>query len=167
MEVSGQHHAPAVLPPGKRPGTHWVGSCVGLRAGVDSMKKKNSLGPTGMRTPDRPGCNLVSLSKNQTNKHIRAGEISHTCGISDGSNHELAHRFKFRCTTGMFLWAKGRNCYFRSVVGCVRYTTKCGIPKLVCAIYMYICMYGIPKLVCAIYIYIYVCVCVCVCVWYT
>jgi hypothetical protein len=35
--VNGQHHAPAVLYlKGKDPGTHWIGSWVGLRAGVDT-----------------------------------------------------------------------------------------------------------------------------------
>jgi hypothetical protein len=35
MEVSGQRHAPAALTPGKRPGTHYAGSWVGPRAGLD------------------------------------------------------------------------------------------------------------------------------------
>jgi hypothetical protein len=30
MVVDGQRHAPAALPPGKTPGTHCVGGCVGL-----------------------------------------------------------------------------------------------------------------------------------------
>ena len=33
--VGGQRHAPAALPPGKRPGTHCIGGWVGLRAGMD------------------------------------------------------------------------------------------------------------------------------------
>jgi hypothetical protein len=38
MEVGGQLHAPAVLPPppGKRPGTHCIGGWVGPRAGLDT-----------------------------------------------------------------------------------------------------------------------------------
>jgi len=32
MEVSGQLHAPA-------PGTHWIGGCVGPRAGLDGVVK--------------------------------------------------------------------------------------------------------------------------------
>jgi hypothetical protein len=35
MRVGGQRHAPAVLPPGKRPGTHCTGDWVGPRAGLD------------------------------------------------------------------------------------------------------------------------------------
>ena len=35
MRVSGQLHAPAALPPGKRPGTHCIGGWVGPRAGLD------------------------------------------------------------------------------------------------------------------------------------
>jgi len=39
MCVGGQHHAPAALPPGKRPGTHRTGGWVGHRAGVDQCGK--------------------------------------------------------------------------------------------------------------------------------
>jgi hypothetical protein len=34
MSVGGQLHAPAALPPGKRPGTHCIGGWVGPRAGL-------------------------------------------------------------------------------------------------------------------------------------
>jgi hypothetical protein len=34
MGVGGQHHAPAALPLGKRPGTHCIGGWVGPRAGL-------------------------------------------------------------------------------------------------------------------------------------
>jgi hypothetical protein len=37
MEVSGQLHAPAVLPPGKEPDTHWKGGWVGLRVVLDAV----------------------------------------------------------------------------------------------------------------------------------
>jgi hypothetical protein len=37
MEVSGQLHAPAALPPGERaPGTHWIGGWVGPRAVLEA-----------------------------------------------------------------------------------------------------------------------------------
>jgi len=39
MGVGGQCHAPAALPLGKRPGTHFIGSWVGLRAIVDRCGK--------------------------------------------------------------------------------------------------------------------------------
>ena len=48
MEMGGQRHAPAVLSPGKRPGTHCIGGWVGPRAGTED------LAPTGFRSPDRP-----------------------------------------------------------------------------------------------------------------
>jgi hypothetical protein len=38
-EVSGQLHAPAALPPGKSPGTHFIGGWVDPRAGLDDMEK--------------------------------------------------------------------------------------------------------------------------------
>jgi len=34
MGVGGQRHAPAGLLPGKRPGTHCTGGCVGPRVGL-------------------------------------------------------------------------------------------------------------------------------------
>jgi hypothetical protein len=37
--VSGQHHAPAALPRGKRPGTHCIGGCVGPRGRSGRMRK--------------------------------------------------------------------------------------------------------------------------------
>jgi hypothetical protein len=39
MRVGGQLHAPAALPPGKRPGTHCIGGWVGPRAGLDGCEK--------------------------------------------------------------------------------------------------------------------------------
>ena len=39
MEVGGQRHTPAALPPGKRPGTHRTGGWVGHRAGLDECGK--------------------------------------------------------------------------------------------------------------------------------
>jgi hypothetical protein len=35
--VSSQIHAPSALPQRKSPGTHWIGGCVGPRAGLDDM----------------------------------------------------------------------------------------------------------------------------------
>jgi hypothetical protein len=45
MEVGGQRHVPATLPPGKRPGTFCIGGWVGPRTGLDGCGK--SCPPTG------------------------------------------------------------------------------------------------------------------------
>jgi hypothetical protein len=37
--VGGQRHAPAALPPGKRPGTHFIGGWMGPRADLDGCGK--------------------------------------------------------------------------------------------------------------------------------
>jgi len=37
--VKGQRHAPAALYPRERPGTHFTGGSVGLRAGLDRCGK--------------------------------------------------------------------------------------------------------------------------------
>jgi hypothetical protein len=51
MGVGGQRHAPAALPPGQRPGTHFTGGWVSPRAGLDGAE---NFAPIGIRSPDRP-----------------------------------------------------------------------------------------------------------------
>jgi hypothetical protein len=49
MEVSGQLHAPAALPPGEgTPGTHWIGGWVDPKAGPDDVEKRKSLTLPGL-----------------------------------------------------------------------------------------------------------------------
>jgi hypothetical protein len=50
MGVGGQRHAPAALPPGKRPDTHCIGGLVGLRPRMDKCGKSRL--PPGLRSPD-------------------------------------------------------------------------------------------------------------------
>jgi len=46
MEVSGQINAPAALSPWKKPNlTHWFGSSVDTRAGLDAVAKKKKTAP--------------------------------------------------------------------------------------------------------------------------
>jgi len=40
MEVNGQHHAPAALPPGKKPRIQLTGDVVGPRAGHEGFGEK-------------------------------------------------------------------------------------------------------------------------------
>jgi hypothetical protein len=40
MEVSGQFHAPAALPPRKEPVTHWIADWLGPRAVLDAVVKR-------------------------------------------------------------------------------------------------------------------------------
>jgi hypothetical protein len=51
MWVGAQLHAPAALPPGKKPGSHSIAGCVGPKTGLDGCSK---LALTGIRSPDRP-----------------------------------------------------------------------------------------------------------------
>jgi hypothetical protein len=53
MGVGGQRHAPAALPPGKRPDNHGIGDWVGPRAGLDGCGKSP---PTEIQSPGRPTC---------------------------------------------------------------------------------------------------------------
>jgi hypothetical protein len=59
MAVSGQRHAPAVLPPGKTPGTHFTGGWVGFRAGLDGCEKSR---PYRDSIPVRTARNELSIN---------------------------------------------------------------------------------------------------------
>jgi len=61
MEVGGQLHAPAALPPDKSPGTRPIGDWVGPRAGLDAVAKKNNPSPCRESHPDRPIRILVTI----------------------------------------------------------------------------------------------------------
>jgi hypothetical protein len=52
--VSGQFHAPAALPLGKEPGTHWIRGWVDPRAGLDDVEKRKFLTLPGLEL--RPLC---------------------------------------------------------------------------------------------------------------
>jgi hypothetical protein len=53
--VSGQHHAPAALYPGRKdPGTQFTGGWVGPRAGLDTEARGKILCPCQRSNPDRP-----------------------------------------------------------------------------------------------------------------
>jgi hypothetical protein len=51
MGVGSQQHAPAALPPGRRPGTHFAGGWVGLRDGIGGCGKSRAHRDS---TPERP-----------------------------------------------------------------------------------------------------------------
>jgi hypothetical protein len=54
MEVSGQLHATATLPPAETAaGTHWIGGWVGLRASLGSMEQRKIL-PLRESNPSHP-----------------------------------------------------------------------------------------------------------------
>jgi hypothetical protein len=54
MEVSGQLHAPAALPPGKAAGTHWIGGWVGPRGVLDAVMKRKIPRPRQESNPRTP-----------------------------------------------------------------------------------------------------------------
>jgi len=43
MEMSGQQHTSAALPPGKEPGTYWIVGWLDLRAGLEVLEEENLL----------------------------------------------------------------------------------------------------------------------------
>jgi hypothetical protein len=62
MEASNQLHAPAVLPPGKKPGTHQT------EGSVDVQEKGKCLAFAKIKTPDCPAHSLVTILSNPSNK---------------------------------------------------------------------------------------------------
>jgi hypothetical protein len=70
MEVSGQLHVPAALPPETKPGTHRIGGWVVPRAGLGSVAKGKM--PAGNRTPhDQPKA-LSLYYNNYSNNYYNA-----------------------------------------------------------------------------------------------
>jgi hypothetical protein len=62
MEVSGQLHAAAVLPPGKDPpGTHWIGGCVDPIAGLNVLGTRKKPCPCRESNPGFPARILVTI----------------------------------------------------------------------------------------------------------
>jgi hypothetical protein len=57
--MNAQLQAPAAVSPGKNTLTHLTGGWVGPRGSLDVLKKKESLAPTGIQTPDRPVRSLI------------------------------------------------------------------------------------------------------------
>jgi hypothetical protein len=45
----------------KHPCTHWIGSRVGSRAGLDAVEKRNNPSPCGKSNPGCPACSLVTI----------------------------------------------------------------------------------------------------------
>jgi hypothetical protein len=61
MELSGQLHAPAALPPRiKPPGTHWLGGWVGPSASLEDVEKRHFLTLPGLEL--RVECETLELS---------------------------------------------------------------------------------------------------------
>jgi len=86
MEVSGQFHALADLPPGVRaPDTHRIGGWVGPRAGLDVVSKRKRPCPYRKSNPVRPTPSLVTtltyprfyLSKINFNIILKIRPVSH------------------------------------------------------------------------------------------
>jgi hypothetical protein len=71
MEVSGQLHAPAALPPGKEPpGTHCIGGWVGPRTVLDTVVKIKIPSPRRESNPRNPV--VQSVAQRYTNWAITA-----------------------------------------------------------------------------------------------
>jgi hypothetical protein len=82
MKVSGQLHAPAALPRGKKsPGTHWIGGWVDPRAGLDDVEKRKFLTLPGLKP--RP---LGRPARDQSLYRLRYPGSFHFSGINTKLN---------------------------------------------------------------------------------
>jgi hypothetical protein len=72
MGVGGQRHAPAALPPGKRPGTHCIGGWVGPRVGLDGCSPFEYL-------KSNPKLNSVKDQTSVNNGHADTDELVSLC----------------------------------------------------------------------------------------
>ena len=64
--MGGQHHAPAALPLGRRPGNHCTGGWVGTRAGLEGY----NLAPIGILYLDLPAHGKLLYLLNYPSPHI-------------------------------------------------------------------------------------------------
>jgi hypothetical protein len=105
MDVSGQLHAPAALPPGERaPGTHWIGGWVGPRAVLDAVVKRKFHIP---RTPIIQRMKLLCLYEfffDIVNIHLSTKTSSYvyvqftiSTVISHGSYQQMRVKETFVC----------------------------------------------------------------------
>ena len=81
MGVDGQRHAPAALPPGKRPGILYTGGWVGLKAGIGTKVLKKNL----KAIPEKPSKDeLHTAAKLGTSYIIRTVLQSESGSLSGG-----------------------------------------------------------------------------------
>ena len=97
--------ASAALPPGKKPGTHWVGKLGGFQRRSERFtNKEKPLAPIVLRTPDRPARTIQSVDLQQRiipstttfcphkeNPHGRAGNRTQDLVISSQKLWPLDH----------------------------------------------------------------------------
>jgi hypothetical protein len=87
MEVNGQTHAWATLPPGNNTSTHWIGGCEGTRPRLDVLEKKTiSFCPYWKLNPG-----LSTLSIHQL---CFPGSHTFVCGLFNNTvcNFEFLHK---------------------------------------------------------------------------
>jgi hypothetical protein len=70
MEVSGQRHGQAALPPGENSGIHWRREWVGPRAGPDVSGDEKISCPDRIRTPVLPARSLVAIAHTVYRPHL-------------------------------------------------------------------------------------------------
>jgi hypothetical protein len=88
MGVGGQRHAPAALPPGKRPGTHCIRGWMGPTGA-------ENLAHTGIRSPDRPARSESLYRLNYLDPYIYLISISILYSLSRQDLRTLHLSFTF------------------------------------------------------------------------
>ena len=79
-----QRHAPAALPPGKRPGTHCTGGCVGLGAGLNLYGKSRPPPPPAFKPRTvQPVVSRYTLWVRVYSTLLRAFSVTFSILVSD------------------------------------------------------------------------------------
>jgi hypothetical protein len=97
MEVGGQRHAPAALPPGKRPCTHCKGEWVGPRTGVDGFGKFRRPPGFDLRTVQPVASRCTDWATLPTINSVRLVYFV----------QNVQHVFQAHQSHGTRVWAKG------------------------------------------------------------
>jgi hypothetical protein len=92
MEMSGQLHVPASLPPGKEPVTHWIGGWGGPRAVLDAAVKRKIHSPrreSNPRTPIvQPVVTVICIYENDIWGGMNLVCVKNGCITSDILDHK-------------------------------------------------------------------------------
>ena len=80
MGEDGQSQAPVALPPGKRPGTHFIGGWVGTRAGLNECGKRHGARFIGGCVGTRAGLNECGK---RPGTHFIGGWVGTRAGLNE------------------------------------------------------------------------------------
>ena len=90
MQVNGQLHVLAVLPPGNNPRSHSIGGWMGPRTSLDILEKRKISCLSRIQIPDNPAQALITLHYHSCKLMLDFiySSLQDTCGQQDGPTDE-------------------------------------------------------------------------------